>query len=40
MFSSGRYFAMGGPIDVNVDVFWETSLGFLKKCDFTTFPKI
>ena len=21
---------MGGPIDINVDAFWETSMGFLK----------
>ena len=21
-------FVMGGPIDMNVDVFWETSVGF------------
>ena len=24
-----RYFVMGGPIDLNVGLFWETSAGFL-----------
>ena len=26
----GFYFVMGGTIDMNVGVFWETSVGFLK----------
>ena len=30
MFLRGRYFIAGSPIDMNVDVFWETSVGFLK----------
>ena len=29
-FLKGRYFVMIGTIDMNVGVFWETSLGFLK----------
>ena len=31
---------MGGPIDMNVAVFWDTSVDFLKKGGFETFPKI
>ena len=31
MFLSGRYFVMGGPIDTNVNVFWENSVVFQKK---------
>ena len=27
-FLRGRYFVMGGPIGMNVDAFWETSVGF------------
>ena len=30
MFLKSRYFVMGVPIDNNVDLFWETSVGFLK----------
>ena len=25
---------------MNVDVFWETSVGFLQMCDVATFPEI
>ena len=28
--SEGRYLVMGDPIDMNVGVFWETSVGILK----------
>ena len=31
MFLSRRYFVMGGPIDTNVNVFWENSVVFQKK---------
>ena len=34
-----RYFVMGGSIDTNVDVFWETSVGFLKIVVLKLFPK-
>ena len=30
---------MGGPIDMNVDVFWETFVGFLKSVILQLFPK-
>ena len=30
MFLRGRYFVMGGLIDIYVDMFWDTSAGFLK----------
>ena len=30
---------MGGPIDIDVDVFWETSVGFLKSVVLQLFPK-
>ena len=30
---------MGSPIDMNVDVFWETSVGFLKSVVLQLFPK-
>ena len=30
---------MGGPIDMNFGVFWETSVGFLKSVVFQLFPK-
>ena len=41
-FLKGRYFIIGGPINVNVGVFCETSLNFLKiqMFSFATFPKI
>ena len=39
MFLRGRYFVMGGPIDMNVDVFWETSVDFLKCVVLPLFPK-
>ena len=31
-------FCNGQPIDMNVDVFWETSVGFLKSVVFQQFP--
>ena len=30
----GRYFVMGGPIDMNFDMFWETSVGLMWFCNF------
>ena len=30
---------MGSAIDMNVDVFWETSVGFLKSVILQLFPK-
>ena len=30
---------MGSPIDINIDVFWETSVGFLKRVVLQLFPK-
>ena len=40
IFLKGRYFVMGGSIDMNVGVFWETSVGFFEKWKYATFPKI
>ena len=39
MFSKGHYFIMGGPIDMNVDVFWEIPVGFPKNAVLQLFPK-
>ena len=39
IFLKGCYFVMGSPIDMNVDVFWETSVGFLKSVVLQLFPK-
>ena len=39
IFLKGRFFVMGGPIDMNVGVFWETSVGFLKSVVSQLFPK-
>ena len=36
---SGRYFIMGGPIGMNVGVFGETFVGFLKSVILQLFPK-
>ena len=30
---------MGGPIDINFDVFWETSVDFVKSVVLQLFPK-
>ena len=30
---------MGGSVDMNVGVFWETSVGFLKSAVLQLFPK-
>ena len=35
----GRYFVTGSSIDMKVDVFWETSVGFLKSVVLQLFPK-
>ena len=34
-----RYFVTGSSIDMKVDVFWETSVGFLKSVVLQLFPK-
>ena len=39
IFLKGRYFVMGGSIDMNVGVFWETSVGFLKSLVLQLFLK-
>ena len=39
MFLRGLYLLMGGPIDINFDVFGETSVGFLKRAVLQFFPK-
>ena len=39
MFLRGRYFLMGNPININVSMFWETSVGFLKCVVLQLFPK-
>ena len=39
IFLKGRYFVMGGPLNMNVGVFWETSVGFLKSMVLQLFPK-
>ena len=39
MFLKACYFAMDGPTDMNIDVFWETSVGFLKSVILQLFPK-
>ena len=30
---------MGGTIDMNIEIFWETSMGFLKIMALQVFPK-
>ena len=37
-FFRGHYSVIGGPIDKNADMFWETSLA--KMYGFATFPEI
>ena len=39
IFLKDLFFIMGGPIDINVDVFWETSVGFLKSVVLQLFSK-
>ena len=39
MLLRGRYFVMDRPIDMNVGVFWEASVGFLKWVNLQLFPK-
>ena len=39
IFFKGCYFVMGSPIDMNVGVLWETSMGFLKSVVLQLFPK-
>ena len=36
---NGCYFVMGSPIDMNAEVFWETSVGFLQSVVLQLFPK-
>ena len=38
-FLKGCYFVMGNPIDMNVGVFCETPVGFLKSVVLQVFPK-
>ena len=39
VFLKGRYFVMGCPIDMNVCVFWETYVRFLRSVLLQLFPK-
>ena len=39
VFFKGRYFVIGGPIDMNVGVFCETSVSLLKRVVLQLFPK-
>ena len=39
IFLKTHYFVMGGSIDMNVGVFWETSVGFLKSLVLQLFLK-
>ena len=39
IFLKGRYFVMGGPINMNFGVFWETPVDFLKSVVLQRFPK-
>ena len=39
IFLKGCYFVMGSPIDMNVDVFLETFVGFLKSVILQLFLK-
>ena len=39
IFLKSCYFEMGASIDMNVGVFWETSVGFLKSVVLQLFPK-
>ena len=39
IFLKGRYFVMGGPIDMNFGVFWENPVDFLKSVVLQLFPK-
>ena len=34
-----RYLVIGGPINMNVGAFWETSVGFPKSVILQLFPK-
>ena len=39
IFLKSHYFIKGDSIDMNVGVFWETSVGFLKSILLQPFPK-
>ena len=39
IFLKACYLVMGGSIDMNVAIFWETSVGFLKSVVLQVFPK-
>ena len=39
IFLKGRYFVKAGSIDMNVCVFWETCVTFLKNVVLQLFPK-
>ena len=40
IFLKGCYLVMGSPIDINIDVFWETSVGFLRSVVLQLFRNI
>ena len=39
IFLKSRYFVIGGSINMNVGMFWETSAGFPKSAVLQLFPK-
>ena len=39
IFHISRYFVMGSPIDMDVGVFWETYVDFVKSAVLQLFPK-
>ena len=39
MFLRDCYFVMDSPVDINIDVFWETSVDFIKRVVLQLFPK-
>ena len=39
MFLRDCYFVMDSPVDINIDVFWETSVDFIKSVVLQLFPK-
>ena len=39
IFLKGRYFGLGGPVDMNLGMFWKTFVGFLKRVALQFSPK-
>ena len=39
IFLKGRYFVTGGSVDMNLGLFWETPVDFLKSVVLQLFPK-